>query len=103
MSYGRYPGGASPSYASAQLPGAGGPPGGGYYGQQGPHAPTPQAGYGQPAPYAQSYSPQPGLGPLPPQHAPAPPAAQQAPIQPGTVTYTTSVAPDGSIVYHPFK
>jgi hypothetical protein len=104
MSYaGRYPGGASPSYASAQLPGGGGGGGGGYYtAQTAPHSPVPQPAYSQaPVPYAQSYSPQPGA------HGgqQLPPSAQnsQAAIQPGAITYTTEMQQDGTLIYHPFK
>lgn len=31
------------------------------------------------------------------------PGAQAGPIQPGSITYTTTVGPDGQLIYHPFK
>ena len=31
------------------------------------------------------------------------PGAQPGPIQPGSITYTTTVGADGQVVYHPFK
>lgn len=31
------------------------------------------------------------------------PGAQGGPIQPGSITYTTTTNPDGSITYHPFR
>ena len=58
------------------------------------------------------YSPVP-VSPIVPQASPYPTAtpgpypqtspSQAATIQPGSITYTTTVGPDGQIVYHPFK
>ena len=47
-----------------------------------------------------------GYNPYAPVGAPSPygqPQASGGQILPGTITYTTSTGPDGSVIYHPFK
>jgi hypothetical protein len=98
MSYGgHYPGGASPSFANQQLPGAGYQQGQYGQAQQSPYVQTAQA-------YARAYSPQPGAAPPLHSQMGGPPAATPQPqIQPGQVTYTTSTGPDGQLIYHCFR
>ncbi|KAH9947300.1 hypothetical protein B0H21DRAFT_346870 [Amylocystis lapponica] len=38
-----------------------------------------------------------------PQQFPSSPAPQAAQIQPGSITYTTTVGADGQVIYHPFR
>ncbi|KAI0309654.1 hypothetical protein OF83DRAFT_1179372 [Amylostereum chailletii] len=76
-----------------------------------PRVPSPSPGYAPSPSYVRGASPSPGamrsVSPIPmamsPSMQPLPMGASPAQIAPGTITYTTSYAPNGSLQYHTFK
>ena len=70
-----------------------------------PHSPIVGGGspYGAPAPVVGGTSPYGTPATMSSGPYPNVTPAQAASIQPGSITYTTTVGPDGNVIYHPFK